>query len=72
VRKLIINDGDPLPVGAIIFRATIRRQSLQRSDRRRQRQPPFQRQNHRDTVLAILRFSAWKALFIRFLLHFWH
>src|ERR1700741_5042167 len=28
--------------------------SLQRSDRRRQRQPPFQRQNHRDTVLAIL------------------
>ena len=29
-------------------------QSLQRSDRRRQRQPPFQRQNHRDTVLAIL------------------
>ena len=28
-------------------------QSLQRSDRRRQRQPPFQRQNHRDTVLAI-------------------
>jgi hypothetical protein len=29
-------------------------QSLQRSNRRRQRQPPFQRQNHRDTVLAIL------------------
>src|SRR5262249_11825789 len=29
-------------------------QSLQRSDRRRQRQPPFQRQNRRDTVLAIL------------------
>ena len=28
--------------------------SLQRSDRRRQRQPPFQRQNHRDTVLTIL------------------
>ena len=28
-------------------------QSLQRSDRWRQRQPPFQRQNHRDTVLAI-------------------
>src|ERR1700732_3286566 len=28
--------------------------SLQRSDRWRQRQPPFQRQNHRDTVLAIL------------------
>ena len=29
-------------------------QSLRRSDRRRQRQPPFQLQNHRDTVLAIL------------------
>ena len=29
-------------------------QSLQKSDRWRQRQPPFQRQNHRDTVLAIL------------------
>ena len=29
-------------------------QSLQRSDRWRQRQPPFQRQNHRDTMLAIL------------------
>ena len=29
-------------------------QSLQRSDRWRQRQPPFQLQNHRDTVLAIL------------------
>ena len=29
-------------------------QSLQRSDQRRQRQPPFQRQNHRDTVPAIL------------------
>ena len=29
-------------------------QSLQRSDRWRQRQLPFQRQNHRDTVLAIL------------------
>ena len=27
---------------------------LQRSDRRRQRPPPFQRQNHRDRVLAIL------------------
>jgi hypothetical protein len=27
---------------------------LQRSDRQRQRPPPFQRQNHRDTVLAIL------------------
>jgi hypothetical protein len=29
-------------------------QSLQRSDRRRQRQPPFQRQNHRDTARTIL------------------
>src|SRR4029077_6546301 len=46
-------------------------QSLQRSGGRRQRQPPFQRQNHRDTVLASPRFLALNALFIRLLLDYW-